>query len=64
MTTREGTSFKLNWTLDKVLMGVLIFLAIKTYGSIEDTIKEVNNMKARWGVVEWRLEKIEHKLDE
>ena len=64
MTTREGTNIKLNWTLDKVLMGVLIFLAVKTYGSIEDTIHEVNDLKTRWKVVEWRLEKIEKKLDQ
>lgn len=62
MTAREGNNIKLNWTLDKVLMGVLIFLAVKTYGSIEDTISKVNDLDKRQAVIEEKVKSIERKI--
>lgn len=62
MTRTETRNFKINWTLDKVLMGILVFLAIKTYGSIEDTVKTVQQLDKRTSLVEYRLTAIEHNL--
>lgn len=62
MTRTETRNFKINWTLDKVLMGILVFLAIKTYGSIEDTVKTVQQLDRRTSLVEYRLTAIEHNL--
>jgi len=62
MTRTETRNFKINWTLDKVLMGILVFLALKTYGSIEDTVKTVQQLDKRTSLVEYRLTGIEHTL--
>ena len=64
MTRTETRNFKINWTLDKVLMGILVFLAIKTYGSIEDTVKTVQQLDKRTSLVEYRLTEIEHTLNQ
>lgn len=55
MTLKEGSNMKWNWTLDKVLMGVLIFLAVKTYNSMDEAVKKVNSLDGRIQIIEYRL---------
>lgn len=58
---------RVNWTLDKILMGVLIFLCAKTYNSMEDGLSEVRTevigLKERTTLIEYQLDEIQIQLN-
>lgn len=61
MNAIDSRNHKLNWTLDKVLMGILVFLAIKSYNSIDAAVQKVNQLEVRTAVIEFHIAQIELK---
>ena len=59
MTTREDRNWRLNWTLDKLLMGVLGVLMTWTANNVKQAVDTVADLDKRMAIVEWRLQMIE-----
>ena len=59
MTTREDRNWRLNWTFDKLLMGVLGVLMTWTASNVTQAVATVAELVKRMAVVEWRLQTIE-----
>lgn len=59
MTTREDRNWRLNWTFDKLLMGVLGVLMTWTASNVKQAVDTVAELDKRMAVVEWRLQMIE-----
>lgn len=64
MNKVDNRNHKLNWTLDKVLMGILVFLAIKSYNSIDAAVQKVNQLEVRTAVIEFHIAQIELKQNQ
>jgi hypothetical protein len=62
MTIKEDRNWRLNWTFDKILLGVLAFLAMKTYNSVDDAVHAVAELDKRQSIVEYRLMRIEAQI--
>ena len=62
MTIKEDRNGRLNWTFDKILLGVLAFLAMKTYNSVDDAVHAVAELDKRQSIVEYRLMRIEAQI--
>lgn len=62
MTLADNRNHKINWTLDKILMGILVFLAVKSYNSIDEAVQQVQKLDTRTTLIEYRLTNIETKL--
>jgi len=62
MTQREGLNWRINWTFDKILLGVLAFLAMKTYNSVDQAVQTVAELDKRQSIVEYRLKRIEAQI--
>jgi hypothetical protein len=62
MTIKEDRNWRLNWTFDKILLGVLAFLAMKTYNSVDDAVHAVAELDKRQSIVEYPLMRIEAQI--
>jgi len=62
MTVREDRNWRINWTFDKILLGLLAFLAMKTYNSVDDAVHTVGELDKRQSIVEYRLMRIEAQI--
>lgn len=59
MTTREDRNWRMNWTLDKLILGVLGVLMTWTANNVKQAVDTVADLDKRMAVVEWRLQMIE-----
>lgn len=62
MTVKEDRNWRINWTFDKILLGVLAFLAMKTYNSVDQAVQTVAELDKRQSIVEYRLMRIETQI--
>lgn len=62
MTVREDRNWRINWTLDKILLGLLAFLAIQTYNSVDEAVHTVAELDKRQSIVEYRLLRLEKQI--
>jgi hypothetical protein len=53
---------KINWWIDKVLLGLLAFLMIQSYDSVQDAVQLGQDLDKRTRLIEWRIEQVERKL--
>lgn len=59
MTTREDRNWRMNWTLDKLILGILGVLMTWTANNVKQAVDTVADLDKRMAVVEWRLQMIE-----
>lgn len=59
MTTREDRNWRMNWTLDKLILAVLGILMTWTANNVKQAVDTVTELDKRMAVVEWRLQMIE-----
>lgn len=62
MTVREDRNWRINWTFDKILLGLLAFLAVKTYNSVDEAVHTVAELDKRQSIVEYRLLRLEKQI--
>ncbi len=59
MTTREDRNWRMNWTLDKLILGILGIMMTWTANNVKQAVDTVADLDKRMAVVEWRLQMIE-----
>lgn len=62
MTQKEERSWRINWTLDKILLGILGILMTWTAKSVQNAVDTVADLDKRTAIMEWRLQTIEQHL--